>query len=158
MSLRFRRVLHKWDGIVKQKSKEQYHRVFFITIRYVKNFSYVMWSCEIIKIKKQKTYFPWTFINTFKGKNLVFSDIDLQLKSCLWCLKTSLVCHNESNYTLLHLLHKAAPSTGKVVWLGRLRLLWLWLKLVVEAISCTIKKSHCTLSFYWFFFYIKKNR
>ena len=51
--------------------------MFFITIRYVKPVSYVMWSCEIIKIKKQKTYFPYTFMNAFTGKNVVFSDIDL---------------------------------------------------------------------------------
>ena len=113
-----------------------------------------MWSCEITKIKKRKTYFPWTFMNAFTGKKLVFSDIDLQLKSCLWCLKTWLICHNESKYTLLHLLHRAAPSTRKVVCRGRLRLLWLWLKLVEQAISYTIKKPHYALSFYWSFFFV----
>ena len=126
--------------------------MFFITIRYAKSFSYVMWLCEIIKTKKQKTYFPWTFMNAFTGKNLVFSNNDLQLKSYLWCLKTCLVCHNESKYTLLHLLHRASPSTGKVVCRGRLRLLWLWLKLVVQAISYTIKKPNYALSIYWFCF------
>ena len=133
--------------------KTIHHCVFFITIRYVKPVSYVM-SCEIIKIKKQKTYFPWTFVNAFTGKNLMFSDIDLQLKSCLCCLKTYLVCHNESRYTLLHLLHRAAPFTGKVVCRGRLRFLWFWLKLVVQSISYTLSRSHTIKKpFYWFFFF-----
>ena len=128
--------------------------MFFIAIRYVKPVSYVMWSCEIIKIKTQKTYFPWTFVNAFTGKNLMFSDIDLQLKSCLCCLKTCLLCPNEWRYTLLHLLHRAAPSTGKVVCRGRQGLLWLWLKLVVQAISHTLSRSHSIKKpFYWFIFF-----
>ena len=131
-----------------------HHRVFFITVRYVKPVSYVMRSCEIIKIKTQKTYFPWTFVNAFTGKNLMFSDIDLQLKSCLCCLKTCLLCHNESRYTLFHLLHRATSSTGKVVCRGRLRFLWLWLKLVVQAISFTLSRRHTIKKlFYWFFFF-----
>ena len=95
----------------------------------------------------------------------MFSDIDLQLKSCLCCRKTYLVCHNESRYTLLHLLHRAAPFTGKVVCRGRLRSLWLWLKLVVQAISHTLSRSHTIKKpFYCFFFvfffvywFLKKN-
>ena len=85
----------------------------------------------------------------------MFSDIDLELKTCICCLKTCLVCHNESRYTLLHLLHRAAPSTGKVVCRGRLRLLWLWLKLVVQAISYTLSRSHTIKkSIYWFFLFL----
>ena len=129
--------------------------MFFITVRYVKPVSYVTWSCEIIKKKKQKTYFPWTFRNAFTGKSFMFSDIDLQLKSCLCCRKTYLVCHNESRYTLLHLLHRAAPFTRKVVCRGRLRSLWLWLKLVVQAISHTLSRSHTIKKpFYCFFFFL----